>query len=195
MEDGESTPPSAEVSVDQRTTLTDFTSQNYRTLGQVGTVMTSRVTWWRQVWDVKTFYPQNDGEVDDSRQRKLDRIRRRGFYNVDEAIEYIGMGLNYSYITQLPKATHMFHFSNCLPLNRAVPLHLDVALRDQLHDPGRGDDHVLRHSQWFDLLLGLISVWNGISPSLYLLRFLSKIDLWFLFYFYKLPTKYVTEKA
>ena len=40
---------------------------------------------------------QDAGEDDDSRRRKLERIQRRGFYNVDEAIEYIGMG-SYHYL-------------------------------------------------------------------------------------------------
>eukprot|EP00116_Pleurobrachia_bachei_P002953 sb/3463215/ len=48
--------------------LTDFTSQNYRTI------------------------VQNVDEQEDSRARKLQRIKRRGFYNVDECMEYIGMG-------------------------------------------------------------------------------------------------------
>lgn len=73
MSESHSVGPESGIAGEERTVLTDFTVQNYQTVAQDG------------------------GEEVESRARKLERIKRRGFYSVDEAIEYIGIG-RYHYL-------------------------------------------------------------------------------------------------
>ena len=61
---------------DTQSIRTEFTAQNYHTMGN------------------------DETEQENSRARKLARIKLRGFYNVDEGIEYIGIG-KYHYIWML----------------------------------------------------------------------------------------------